>query len=351
MPDEGGSGYADAKVADALSADFDACDAAEVERRPAARTKSRAKRMAAPAPSIAPGSVSTRSGGGRGGRAEPEPEGAALEPADAWLDFDALVLGPTDDRRRRGRLMREAGLDVARFRRAGVAAVDGASAPRFARDPVTARGRFDHRFEAEGLADVPSGDAPQRVGLSRAKAPCTQRLVTVPVEDDAIYREVELSNPFDHPLLGGPIDVFVGASLLTTTGLERVGRGGGPGRPGRRGARPRGPQRAGRRVDHGVPQRDDPGRAPRHPGGPLVLPTPAALVVVDRIPVSSDEEVEVELVESTPEAERYRQTDRGALVEGAPLEPGAAGRREAGAELRLPADPAGQAGDRGREPP
>jgi len=249
------------------------------------------------------------------------PDGGApelpLEPGDAWLDFDSLVLGPNDDRRRRGRLVRDPGPEVASYRAAGLRAIDAAPAPRFARDPHQARGRFDHRFAAEGLADVASGDVPQRVGVCRAKAPCRQRLVAVPVEDEAVYREAELDNPFEAPLLGGPVDVFVGASLLTTTSLGKVGRGGGV------------------RFGLGVEERVRVARNVRveeSTSGFLSgvthvehrvsldvrssLPGEVELRVVDRVPVSGDEELTVEVLESSPAAEPYPQTERGTRVEG-----------------------------------
>lgn len=264
--------------------------------------------MAAPSPS---------SWGGGGGGPPPEEDLSPLEPADAWLDFDSLVLGETGDRGRRGRLIKATGLDGASYRDHALRVIGGVSAPRFTRDPHEARGRFDHRFAADGLADVPSGDAAQRVGLSSAQASCKQRLVAVPVEDDVVYREAELSNPFEAPLLGGPVDVFVGASLLTTTSLKKVGRGGTV------------------RIGLGVEDRVRIARNARveeSTSGFLSgttevehrvslevrssLPAAVELVLIDRVPVSGDDDVEVALVSSTPTAERYRQNDRGAVVEG-----------------------------------
>jgi hypothetical protein len=143
-----GEGSADCLALD----DFDECDAPMPAAKSAPMERSK-KRSASPmrsmskvgrsasmgAPPPSPG------GGGRGG-APPAEDLSPLEPADAWLDFDSLVLGETSDRSRRGRLIKAGGLDGATYRAHARRVINGVSTPRFARDPHEARGRFDHRF-------------------------------------------------------------------------------------------------------------------------------------------------------------------------------------------------------------
>src|SRR5262249_56374261 len=48
----------------------------------------------------------------------------------------------------------------------------------------------------------------------------------VPREAARVFKEAELANPFAAPLLAGPVDVYVEGSLLLTTGMPLVDRGG-----------------------------------------------------------------------------------------------------------------------------
>ena len=41
-----------------------------------------------------------------------------------------------------------------------------------------------------------------------------------------MYREVEIQNPFDAPLLSGPVEVFLDGALMTTSSSRFVDRGG-----------------------------------------------------------------------------------------------------------------------------
>ena len=93
-------------------------------------------------------------------------------------------------------------------------------------DPQSSRGRFDHRYDAEGLVVIPSDGQPHRVALLAAETTPALRLLTVPRERPEIYREAELQNPCEAPLLSGPVDVYVEGSLLTTARIDHIDRGG-----------------------------------------------------------------------------------------------------------------------------
>jgi uncharacterized protein (TIGR02231 family) len=127
-------------------------------------------------------------------------------------------------RARRGRLVR--GADSPEGLREAIARVESCSPPPHAVDPLHARGRFDHRYDAAGAVDVPSDGRAHRVAALRAEASPTLRLRTLPREVPEVFREATLTNPFDAPLLGGPVDVFFDDALMTTSALAPVDRGG-----------------------------------------------------------------------------------------------------------------------------
>lgn len=287
--------------------------------------------LAAPAPARRPSAPAPQAPGAAYGGAPPQqepskkaarldtgappraeaPEPAAIEPADAWLDFDALRLAPVDDRARRGRLMRDSGGDrrgaeVARDR------IERLPNPPRAVDPRAARGRFDHVYAAQGAVDVPGSGIPQRVGLAVAEAAAAPRFVTVPREAAEVFREAEIQNPFEAPLLAGPVDIFIDGALLTQSAVAPVDRGGLL------------------RVGLGVEDRLRVARNARVEeesagllGGSLAvghevtidlsssLGRAVTVDVLDRYPVTDDKDLEIKLLAAQPKAQGYTQAEIG----------------------------------------
>jgi hypothetical protein len=283
-----------------------------------------------------------RAGGGGGGyarelrRGEPTPTGTGrlapakpaelsgeIEPADAWLDFDTLTLAPVSDRAHRGRLVRQESGEAMGARSQAQTAIEGIVPPAPVRDPQVTRGVFDHRYEAAGLVEVPSDGRVHRVSLGSAPAEPTLLFRSVPREVAAVYREAELKNPFEAPLLAGPVDVYVDGSLLGTTMIEQVDRGGLV------------------RVGLGVEERIRVARNARTSedsagllGGSTVveheisielvssLGREARVEIIERIPVTDEKTLHVELVAARSAGEPaeppkpYDQADRGAPVRG-----------------------------------
>lgn len=264
----------------------------------------------------------SRSGGGGapGGSLPPPPPlpEAPLEPADAWLDFDRLVLpGRNAGARERGRLKKSP--PSRGGSPAGRQSVDALSGPPHARDPRIERGSFDFQFESQGLADVNSGLSLTRVGVREFPVAVRQVLTVVPVADDTVYREAELVNPLEVPLLGGPVEVYLDGSLLTTTGLGKVGRGGvvrfGLGAEERV------------KVARNVRTREETSgligktTAVEHSVTLEIrssLTAPITLRVLDRVPVleSGEDDLSVKLLSSQPKAKTYDQKERGAPLRG-----------------------------------
>ncbi|PJB46503.1 MAG: hypothetical protein CO108_05765 [Deltaproteobacteria bacterium CG_4_9_14_3_um_filter_63_12] len=234
-------------------------------------------------------------------------------PADSWLDFDNLEMASSGSQR--GKLAARAvpsrnGLN-SNWR------IDQLAGPRFASDPLNGRGEFDTVYSARGVFDIASDDQLQRIAISSASASTTSRFRCVPIETSEVFREVQVDNPFAWPLLGGPVDVFIGGALITTSQMEPVGRGGqivfGLGveerlrvaRNARANETSAGLFGGRTEVEHSIDIEIS-----------SALGHPAALEILDRMPISDDEELELELTASTPDHEAYEQVDRGKPVRG-----------------------------------
>ncbi|TAK28355.1 MAG: DUF4139 domain-containing protein [Myxococcaceae bacterium] len=254
-------------------------------------------------------------GGGAppGGGAAPEP---VVEPSDAWLDYDGLTMGAPGEPRR-GKLGREGGDAWKQERDRAVRMLDVPQPPAGAKDPLASRGMFDHRYRAEGLVEVPSDGLLHRVPLGSGDATPTVRWRVIACESTDVFREVELRNPFDAPLLAGPVDVYVEGSLLVVAAIQHIDRGGTL------------------RVGMGVDERLRTARNVRAKedtagllGGDTIidhtvsvelssaLGSPALVEVVDRVPVTDEKTVEVTPRGARPEPERFTQAERGAAVRG-----------------------------------
>src|SRR5207237_901884 len=128
------------------------------------------------------------------GGSPPPPEPKEVEPAGGWMDFDTLALKGAEDPAHRGRLLRADADPGAPARTGAEAAIEGLSAGARLRDPERHRGRFDHRYDAGGLVDVPADGVPHRVTIGSAAAKPSLRLRTVPREAPDVFREAELRN-------------------------------------------------------------------------------------------------------------------------------------------------------------
>lgn len=254
--------------------------------------------------------------GARGGAPRQEPP-KEIEPADAWLDFDSLRLAGGMDNGRRGRLFRKADPMTASLVQSRINRIERSDPGGGVRDPVESRGVFDHRYDAEGSVDVPSDAHPHRVSLASAEAHTQSRYRAVPLETPEVYREVLMRNPFDAPILDGPVDVYVDGSLLVTSEVGRIDVGGEL------------------RVGLGVEERIRISRnvqvdeettgllggttAVHHTVDVEVrssLGFAADLEVLDRIPDTDEKNMEVKLVHASPRAEEYSQAERGTPIRG-----------------------------------
>jgi len=233
----------------------------------------------------------------------------AIEPGDAWLDFDTLTMAGVSEARR-GRLVHTA---VANGRGREAENRIESLTPERMHDPLVTRGQFDHRHDAPGRADVPSDGQTHRVTLAIAEAAPSLRWRCVPREAPEVYKEAALGNPFAAPLLAGPVEVYVEGTLLASTAIERVDRGGRV------------------TVGMGVEERIRVARNARvdESAGGLMrgativettvtvdlvssLGMPARVEIADRIPVTDDKGLEITLDTAGARPDPYTQAERGA---------------------------------------
>lgn len=259
----------------------------------------------------------------------PEPEPSVEEdPSEGWLDFDRLrMAGP--GAAGRGRLF--VPHDASRDALEGSAdAIEVVAPGATVLDPRAARGHYDYRWDASARSTVPSDGLVHRVRLGSYAAKPRYRFWTIPREVAEVFREAFVDNPTPGPLLGGPVDVYVEGSLLTTAPAAHVDRGGVL------------------RVGLGVEERLKVARNVRveedaagllggstevdhHVSIELVssLGQPATIEVYDRVPVSDEKGLEIKRVAEDPKSEVYKQEDRGRPIRGGlcwkiPLAPGGA---------------------------
>jgi uncharacterized protein (TIGR02231 family) len=265
----------------------------------------------------------------RGAVYEPEPEPDVV-PSGAWDDYDNLVLASAEDTRARGRLVTVADHRALGALNRAVSTVETTTVANHV-DPRQSRGVFDHRYDAEGLCDVPSDGRLHRVPVQNADCASRIHYTTVPVEAAEVYREAVLVNPFPGPLLAGPVDVYLDGTLLTTASMSHIDRGGEL------------------RVGMGVDDRFKVARNVRTAeesagliGGSLAVThnvsmeitasvrDPVSVTVLERVPVSDEKAMKIEIASERPASLPYDQSERGAAVRGArrfelALEPGKKG--------------------------
>lgn len=105
------------------------------------------------------------------------------------------------------------------------AELDSSSSVAYAFESIPRDAWYDHRYEAESLAYIPSDGQAQTIAIAQRKTSVTLEHVIVPrVSTDAI-RRARFTNPFDRPLLSGPCDVYLGDEFLVTASLATTPEG------------------------------------------------------------------------------------------------------------------------------
>jgi len=85
---------------------------------------------------------------------------------------------------------------------------------------------YDYAFASDGAVDVTSDGAWHSVALTTRPGTAKLRHVAVPREQADVFRVAEVGNPFDGPLLPGPIDVYDREQFLVTSSVDYTPPGG-----------------------------------------------------------------------------------------------------------------------------
>jgi uncharacterized protein (TIGR02231 family) len=295
-----------------------------------------ARAMAAPAMAE---STMLDMGDEEGAPPEAEPE---LTPAPSVvasgkaLDYGTLRLARADDPQRRGRLeavgptddLRDTLLALApdapglerSVLEAALSRDDDALAfelPEHARPLEVSAGSFAARYQADSPTPVAADGLLHGVTVLRRRGQVRRVLACVPARDPSVYELVTFDNPLDVPLLAGPVRVFRGGDFVVTAPLETTAPGG--------------TLTVGLGVEPGVAVARntffEEGQAGLLGGGAVLrhrveievrskLARAARVEIYERVPVSRDDDVKVEVVRAEPKPEPYDQAERGDTVEG-----------------------------------
>lgn len=242
-------------------------------------------------------------------------DSSQVAPTSDWLDFAHLVLGDGDARGRRGTLhpTHTASSPRGNLSRAEVAAVETELL-----DPRVSRGHYDHRYErAANIVSIPSDGVLHRIDVLRRATSAELSWRCVPLEEEQVFRLATIANPFEAPMLTGPIDVFVEGSFLLSTRQHHVDVG------------------ARLEIGLGVDERIRVARNVRTDeeqqgllGGKtrithtitteLVsnLGFEAGVQVIDRIPITRNDDIHIKELDHDPPARTYSQRDLLHEVEG-----------------------------------
>ena len=189
--------------------------------------------------------------------------------------------------------------------------------PRHAVGLEQSAGHFAVRYPMESLGSVPPDGQLHAMSLLRRRGQVRRIFRCVPLVDDSVYQVAEFENPLELPLLAGPVRVYRGGDYVVTAPLWTTP-------PGKL-----------LTVNLGVEQGIMVARNVHFHesteglfGGDTALvhrveievrsrlAAAARVEVFERLPVSSDDDIKVELISSSPTAKEYDQSDRGRLVKG-----------------------------------
>ncbi len=85
---------------------------------------------------------------------------------------------------------------------------------------------YDYAFASDGAVDVKSDGTWHSLALTTRSGTAKLHHVAVPREQDDVFRVATITNPFEGPLLPGPIDVYDRGQFLVTSELDYTPPGG-----------------------------------------------------------------------------------------------------------------------------
>jgi hypothetical protein len=85
---------------------------------------------------------------------------------------------------------------------------------------------YDYAFASDGNVDIASDGAWHSLALTSRSSSAKVRHIAVPREQNDVFRVAAIANPFDGPLLPGPIDVYDRGQFLVTSDVDYTPPGG-----------------------------------------------------------------------------------------------------------------------------
>ena len=85
---------------------------------------------------------------------------------------------------------------------------------------------YDYAFASDGTVDIASDGAWHSIALTSRDGAAKVRHIAVPREQNDVFRVAAIANPFDGPLLPGPIDVYDRGQFLVTSDVDYTPPGG-----------------------------------------------------------------------------------------------------------------------------
>ncbi|MEU6388466.1 DUF4139 domain-containing protein [Streptomyces sp. NPDC046939] len=149
-------------------------------------------------------------------------------PSAAELDYGDLVLAGADAPDGRRGLLAPGTPEnpAAAGDRERAASVRFLPLPGHAVPPRVSAGSFDHRYDAEGPADIPSDGTWHTVTVTELPVGLRTEYVCVPSVEETVYATLVLTNETDRALLAGPVDLTSDGDQLPTTALPTIAPGG-----------------------------------------------------------------------------------------------------------------------------
>ena len=169
---------------------------------------------------ILTGDIKGEGGGGFDTFTRIETVVSGIKPADTWMYFFALQLGDGQDSSSRGELQPIPAKHTPK--RGDISQATQAAIAEGLIDPRVSRGHYDYRYEGHAKTSVPSDALNHRIEIQTKSTTSKLSWQCVPLETEEVFRLAHISNPFDGPMLSGPVDVFVEGSYLLTTKQAHV---------------------------------------------------------------------------------------------------------------------------------
>jgi hypothetical protein len=198
-----------------------------------------------------------------------------------------------------------------------VSALDRLALPAGAYAVADSAGHFAHRYPTEVASVLPADGKPHRVTVFRCQLPLDLVHRVVPRVDETVYRWATLENSLLQPLLRGPMDVFWGADFLVTSRLDTTAAGATI--YASLGAEPRiniarnvrySEREEGLLSGHTIHEEDIRIDVESR------MPNAVKMEIIERVPVTDDKKLEIEILANEPASEDYSQIDRQRPLRG-----------------------------------